>query len=330
MEPGSRCPAQAGNQNVEVIVAEPAWRRLVPRGGGGGCPCGACSGRSRDGRAGRRPRGAAAERTPSRPQQAHQCADLYSIPRRGNHPGAGRGAARGSRRRAPPGASSGASGGAWRAASCRARPPPGRRGPADGAWRRRGSCTGWACPTRGSAHERGRHPSRAVGSAARAAGPPPGRAIAARLDRRTGAGGGGCPGAAGRAAGTGPARAAADRQRAAAAGDDGGRRDGAAGRHRGDAVRLYPGAGDRAVPHRRALAHAGVSRAIGRRGGHDPPEGRVRLCRAAGGVLGGGDHAEAAAGGAANCRCWTCCCRCGRRGCTWRWWWTNTAASTGW
>jgi len=32
MEPsGSRCPAQAGNQNVEVIVAEPAWRRLVPR-----------------------------------------------------------------------------------------------------------------------------------------------------------------------------------------------------------------------------------------------------------------------------------------------------------
>jgi probable rRNA maturation factor len=32
MEPsGSRCPAQAGNQNVEVIVAEPAWLRLVPR-----------------------------------------------------------------------------------------------------------------------------------------------------------------------------------------------------------------------------------------------------------------------------------------------------------
>jgi probable rRNA maturation factor len=30
MEPGSRCPAQAGNQNVEVIVAESAWRRLVP------------------------------------------------------------------------------------------------------------------------------------------------------------------------------------------------------------------------------------------------------------------------------------------------------------
>ena len=32
MEPsGSRCPAQAGDQNVEVIVAEPAWRRLVPK-----------------------------------------------------------------------------------------------------------------------------------------------------------------------------------------------------------------------------------------------------------------------------------------------------------
>jgi len=32
MEPsGSRCPAPAGNQNVEVIVAEPAWRRFVPR-----------------------------------------------------------------------------------------------------------------------------------------------------------------------------------------------------------------------------------------------------------------------------------------------------------
>ncbi|HUN41249.1 MAG TPA: rRNA maturation RNase YbeY [Acetobacteraceae bacterium] len=30
MEPGSRCPAQAGNRNVEVIVVEPAWRRLVP------------------------------------------------------------------------------------------------------------------------------------------------------------------------------------------------------------------------------------------------------------------------------------------------------------
>lgn len=32
MEPGgSRCPAQAGDQGIEVIVAEPAWRRLVPR-----------------------------------------------------------------------------------------------------------------------------------------------------------------------------------------------------------------------------------------------------------------------------------------------------------
>ena len=31
MEPGSRCPARAGNQTVDVIVAEPAWRRLVPQ-----------------------------------------------------------------------------------------------------------------------------------------------------------------------------------------------------------------------------------------------------------------------------------------------------------
>ena len=31
MEPGSRCPAQAGDQKIEVIVAEPAWRRLVPK-----------------------------------------------------------------------------------------------------------------------------------------------------------------------------------------------------------------------------------------------------------------------------------------------------------
>jgi probable rRNA maturation factor len=31
MEPGGTCPAQAGNQTIEVIVAEPAWRRLVPR-----------------------------------------------------------------------------------------------------------------------------------------------------------------------------------------------------------------------------------------------------------------------------------------------------------
>ena len=31
MEPGGRCPAQAGNQTIEVIVAEPAWRRLIPR-----------------------------------------------------------------------------------------------------------------------------------------------------------------------------------------------------------------------------------------------------------------------------------------------------------
>jgi probable rRNA maturation factor len=31
MEPGSRRPAQAGSQNVEVIVAEQAWHRLVPR-----------------------------------------------------------------------------------------------------------------------------------------------------------------------------------------------------------------------------------------------------------------------------------------------------------
>jgi probable rRNA maturation factor len=31
MEPGSRCPARAGNQQeIEVIVAEPAWRRLLP------------------------------------------------------------------------------------------------------------------------------------------------------------------------------------------------------------------------------------------------------------------------------------------------------------
>ena len=36
MEPGSRCPALAGNpkgidRRVEVIVAAPAWRRLVPQ-----------------------------------------------------------------------------------------------------------------------------------------------------------------------------------------------------------------------------------------------------------------------------------------------------------
>jgi probable rRNA maturation factor len=32
MEPGaSRSPAQAGIQGIDVIVAEPAWRRLVPR-----------------------------------------------------------------------------------------------------------------------------------------------------------------------------------------------------------------------------------------------------------------------------------------------------------
>jgi probable rRNA maturation factor len=32
MEPGSSCPAQAGIQeDVSVIVAEPAWRRWVPR-----------------------------------------------------------------------------------------------------------------------------------------------------------------------------------------------------------------------------------------------------------------------------------------------------------
>ena len=33
MEPGSRCPARAGNQQppIEVIVAEPAWCRLVPQ-----------------------------------------------------------------------------------------------------------------------------------------------------------------------------------------------------------------------------------------------------------------------------------------------------------
>jgi probable rRNA maturation factor len=32
MEPGSRCPARAGNQQpIEVIVAEPGWRRLVPQ-----------------------------------------------------------------------------------------------------------------------------------------------------------------------------------------------------------------------------------------------------------------------------------------------------------
>jgi probable rRNA maturation factor len=32
MEPGSRCPARAGNQQpIEVIVTEPAWRRLVPK-----------------------------------------------------------------------------------------------------------------------------------------------------------------------------------------------------------------------------------------------------------------------------------------------------------
>jgi probable rRNA maturation factor len=30
MEPGSRCPAPAGNSAIEVIVADPAWRRIVP------------------------------------------------------------------------------------------------------------------------------------------------------------------------------------------------------------------------------------------------------------------------------------------------------------
>ena len=32
MDPsGSRCPAQAGNPSIEVIVEEPAWRRFIPR-----------------------------------------------------------------------------------------------------------------------------------------------------------------------------------------------------------------------------------------------------------------------------------------------------------
>lgn len=32
MDPtGSRCPASAGDTNVEVIVEEPAWHRLIPR-----------------------------------------------------------------------------------------------------------------------------------------------------------------------------------------------------------------------------------------------------------------------------------------------------------
>lgn len=32
MDPtGSRCPASAGDPSVEVIVQEPAWRRLIPR-----------------------------------------------------------------------------------------------------------------------------------------------------------------------------------------------------------------------------------------------------------------------------------------------------------
>ncbi len=190
MEPGSRCPAQAGNQNVEVIVAEPAWRRLVPQ---------AAAVAARAARAA----GAvgtvvlAGDRAVQRLNARHRGRNkptnvlTYTHPAPGNHPGAGRGAAGGRRRRSPPGASPGASGGAWRAAPCRPRPPPGRRGPADGA----GGGADPAPAGRAQPVE-----ARMSGAAIRPGlwarlrgllGSPPRGAIAARLDRRTGAGGGG-------------------------------------------------------------------------------------------------------------------------------------------
>ena len=114
--------------------------------------------------AGRRPHRASAERAASRPQQAHQCADLRA------HPAPEIILALGVVRReaaaagAPPGASSGASGGARRAAPGRPRPPPRRRRPPHGNGRGPHSAPAAACPIRGSAHER-----RSRGSACSAA-----------------------------------------------------------------------------------------------------------------------------------------------------------------
>ena len=80
MDPeASSGPAQAGIQDeVNVIVAEPAWRRLVPRAeavaaraarAAGGASGTVVLAADRD--------GAPAERAPSRPQQADQRADLH-------------------------------------------------------------------------------------------------------------------------------------------------------------------------------------------------------------------------------------------------------------
>src|SRR5262249_46809431 len=121
------------------------------------------------------------------------------------------------------------------------------------SWQRRASFTGWAFPTRGSAHERKWLPRIAAGSAAPDAWPSAG-AFTARVDRRAGARGGGRAGDRRRTAGAGSTGARIDRQRAAVARDHCGRRDGATRGHRGDAGGRDAGAGAAADPCRGSLA----------------------------------------------------------------------------
>ena len=158
MDPeASSGPAQAGiHGQVSVIVAEPAWRRLVPR---------AEAVAARAARAAGAAAAAvvlAADRTVRRLNARHRGRNkptnvlTYASPGAGDRAGARRDPARGRGGRAPPGASPGASGGAWRRCILPATTTttPARR--AAWSWPRPASCTGWACPTRGSAHERER------------------------------------------------------------------------------------------------------------------------------------------------------------------------------
>ena len=193
MDPeASSGPAQAGiHGQVSVIVAEPAWRRLVPRAEAVAARAARAAG------TGSAAIILAADRTVRRLNARHRGRDkptnvlTYLAARRRRVVLAlgviRREAASAGRRPAHHLAHLVVHGVLHLPATTTITPAR----PAAWNWPRRASCTGCACPTRGSAHERERQRRAGVGgvAAAPSRGPAPAGALAARIDRRTGAGG---------------------------------------------------------------------------------------------------------------------------------------------
>ena len=192
--PGSSCPASAGIPSVEIVFDDPAWRRVIP----GAARLAACAVRAAyDGtatvvlstdRAVRAPPERVRDRGRNKPTNVLTYpASAPSLPGEivlglGGKSGSEAAAASRPISGAPPDLHLVDEHGALHLAGHDHRTTPARPA-SDGNWPKRASCTGCACPIRGNAHER--TPTSAAAPAGLAAQAARRNLQPARVDRRT-------------------------------------------------------------------------------------------------------------------------------------------------